>query len=389
MQTEEQFVQRLLRQFPARLQIAHRLSSGEDLRRIAMNSSNAATESANFTELLCGTGRPAVGTMEDRARAEDPALLKTMLEQMVLVRRFEEKAAEMYTLGKIGGFCHLYIGQEAVAVGALSATNNDDYIFTSYREHGHALVRGMDPGEVMAELCGKRSGCSKGKGGSMHLFDKGRSFMGGHGIVGGQIPLAAGTAFSAKYLKQPRVTLCFFGEAAVNIGSFHETLNLAALWKLPVIFICENNRFGMGTPIERSSALYDLSQKALGYNMARAQVDGMDVLAVRDVMAEAVERARNENAPTLIEARTYRFMGHSMSDPSHGHYRTKVEVEEHKRHDPIKIFTNTLESLGLITQEEVEEMDRKVKEIVEDAVAFSERSDDPHPSQLHTDVYTP
>ena len=352
-----------------------------------MESSNTAVSAANVAE---DQGVEHSGpTQEDRARRTEPAVLKNLLEQMLLVRRFEERAAELYTLGKIGGFCHLYIGQEAVGVGAISTLHKDDYILVSYREHGHALARGVDPGEIMAELYGKQSGVSEGKGGSMHLFDKGRGFLGGHGIVGGQIPLATGVAFASKYLKQPRVTLCFFGEAAVNIGSFHESLNLAALWKLPVVYICENNRFGMGTPIERSSALYDLSQKALGYNMARAQVDGMDVLAVRDVMSEAVERARKENAPTLIEARTYRFMGHSMSDPVHGHYRTKVEVEEHKRHDPIKIFTTTLETLGLISQEEVEEMDRKVKEIVEDAVAYSERSDDPHPSQLHTDVYTP
>ena len=352
-----------------------------------MNSSNAATESANFTELLCGTGRPAIGTMEERAKAEDPALLKNMLEQMVLIRRFEEKAAELYTLGKIGGFCHLYIGQEAVAVGALSATHSDDYIFTSYREHGHALVRGMDPGEIMAELCGKRSGVSKGKGGSMHLFDKGRSFMGGHGIVGGQIPLAAGTAFSAKYLKEPRVTLCFFGEAAVNIGSFHETLNLAALWKLPVIFICENNRFGMGTPIERASSLYELSQKACAYNMARTWVDGMDVLSVRETLKEAVDRARNNSAPTLIEARTYRFMGHSMSDPSHGHYRTKVEVEEQRRHDPIKLLSAALETIGVVDQAFLDELDQRVRDTVEEAVAFSERSEEPDLSEVYTDVY--
>lgn len=352
-----------------------------------MESSNTAVSAANVAE---DHGVEHSGpTQEDRARRTEPAVLKNLLEQMLLVRRFEERAAELYTLGKIGGFCHLYIGQEAVGIGAISTLHKDDYILVSYREHGHALARGVDPGEIMAELYGKQSGVSEGKGGSMHLFDKGRGFLGGHGIVGGQIPLATGVAFAAKYLKQPRVTLCFFGEAAVNIGSFHESLNLAALWKLPVVYICENNRFGMGTPIERSSALYDLSQKALGYNMARAQVDGMDVLAVRDVMSEAVERARKENAPTLIEARTYRFMGHSMSDPVHGHYRTKVEVEEHKRHDPIKIFTTTIESLGLVTQEEVEEMDKRVKEIVEDAVAYSERSDDPHPSQLHTDVYTP
>jgi len=352
-----------------------------------MKSSNTAIESANFTELLCGVGRPAEGTMEERARLEDPALLKTMLEQMVLVRRFEEKSAELYTVGKIGGFCHLYIGQEAVAVGALSAIQPEDYIFTSYREHGHALVRGMDPGEVLAELCGKQSGVSKGKGGSMHLFDKRRNFMGGHGIVGGQLPLATGTAFTSKYLKQPRVTLCFFGEAAVNIGSFHESLNLAALWKLPVIFICENNRFGMGTPIERASSLYELSQKACAYNMARTWVDGMDVLAVRETLKEAVERARKNNAPTLIEARTYRFMGHSMSDPSHGHYRTKVEVEEQRRHDPIKQFSAALEANGIVDQAYLDELDQRVRDTVEEAVAFAERSPEPDASEVFTDVY--
>jgi pyruvate dehydrogenase E1 component alpha subunit len=352
-----------------------------------MESSTAAVSVANGAE---EHGVEPVGpSQEARAQRTDPAVLRNLLEQMLLIRRFEEKAAELYTLGKIGGFCHLYIGQEAVAVGAISTLRPEDYIFVSYREHGHALVRGVDPGEIMAELYGKQSGVSKGKGGSMHLFDKARGFLGGHAIVGGQIPLATGTAFAAKYLKQARVTLCFFGEAAVNIGSFHESLNLAALWKLPEVYICENNRFGMGTPIERASALYDLSQKALGYSMAHAQVDGMDVLAVRDIMTEAVDRARNESAPTLIEARTYRFMGHSMSDPSHGHYRTKVEVEEHKRHDPIRNFTATLESLNVVTKDDVDEMDRKVKETVEDAVAFSERSDEPYPSELYTDVYLP
>ncbi len=353
-----------------------------------MKSSDAATNTANLTDLMCGTGHSPGQSLAERARLEDPALLKTMLEQMLLVRRFEEKAAELYTLGKIGGFCHLYIGQEAVAVGALSAIGDEDYIFTSYREHGHALVRGVDPGEVMAELCGKQSGCSKGKGGSMHLFDKRRGFLGGHAIVGGQIPLAAGTAFASKYLKQPRVTLCFFGEAAVNIGSFHESLNLAALWKLPVVFICENNRFGMGTPIERASSLYDLSQKACAYNMARTWVDGMDVLSVREVMKEAVERARKESAPTLIEARTYRFMGHSMSDPSHGHYRTKSEVEDQRRHDPIKQFSAALEEMGLANQEFLDELEQKVRDVVEEAVAFAERSPEPDAQELYTDIYS-
>jgi pyruvate dehydrogenase E1 component alpha subunit len=351
-----------------------------------MKSSEAATKAGSLEDLMCGAGQLSSGTIEERAQREDPALLRTMLEQMLLVRRFEEKSAELYTLGKIGGFCHLYIGQEAVAVGALSTIGPEDYIFTSYREHGHALVRGMDPGEVMAELYGKQSGVSKGKGGSMHLFDKRRGFMGGHAIVGGQIPLAAGTGFASKYLQQGRVTLCFFGEAAVNIGSFHESLNLAALWKLPVVFICENNRFGMGTPIERASSLYELSQKACAYNMARTWVDGMDVLAVRATLQEAVQRARQSSAPTLIEARTYRFMGHSMSDPSHGHYRTKAEVEEQRRHDPIALFTAALQAAGIVTQEQWDELDQKVRDIVEEAVAFAERSPAPDPKELYTDV---
>jgi pyruvate dehydrogenase E1 component alpha subunit len=349
-----------------------------------MQSSDAGSNTAGLTEL---SSEPDLAqNLEERAQREDPALLRKMLEQMLLVRRFEEKAAELYTVGKIGGFCHLYIGQEAVAVGALSTLGPDDYILTSYREHGHALVRGMDPGEVMAELCGKQSGVSKGKGGSMHLFDKRRGFLGGHGIVGGQIPLGVGAAFASKYLKQSRVTLAFFGEAAVNIGSFHESLNLAALWKLPVVFICENNRFGMGTPIERASSLYDLSQKACAYNMARAWVDGMDVLAVREELKEAVERARVESAPTLIEARTYRFMGHSMSDPAHGHYRTKSEVEDQRRHDPIKNLTVALETLGIIDSAFLDELEQKIRDTVEEAVAFAERSPEPDARELYTDI---
>jgi pyruvate dehydrogenase E1 component alpha subunit len=353
-----------------------------------MEPANTAAQTANAAEVESAAAHPTL-TQEDRARRTDPAILKALLEKMLLIRRFEEKAAELYTLGKIGGFCHLYIGQEAVGVGAISTLGPDDYILGSYREHGQALARGMDPGEIMAELCGRKSGCSKGKGGSMHLFDKTKGFLGGHAIVGGQIPLATGVAFAHKYLKRSSVTLCFFGEAAVNIGSFHESLNLAALWKLPVIYICENNRFGMGTPIERASALYDLSQKACAYNMARACVDGMDVLAVRDTAAEAVARARSENAPTLIEVRTYRFMGHSMSDPVHGHYRTKAEVEEQKRHDPIKMLSATLQAIGIINGDYMRELDEKVRETVEDAVAFSERSDNPEPMELSTDVYMP
>ncbi|TAM80665.1 MAG: pyruvate dehydrogenase (acetyl-transferring) E1 component subunit alpha [Acidobacteria bacterium] len=326
---------------------------------------------------------------QERARQKEPQFLKDLLEKMLLIRRFEEKSAEMYTLGKIGGFCHLYIGQEAVAVGAIATLEPEDAVLCSYREHGHALVRGMDPGPIMAELFGKRTGCSKGKGGSMHLFDPAIGFLGGHGIVGGQIPLAAGVAFAAKYLNQSRVTLCFFGEAAVNIGSFHESLNLAQLWKLPVVFICENNEFGMGTPILKTSAIRDLSEKACSYDMARAVVDGMDVLSVYDGITEAVERARKEDLPTLIEARTYRFMGHSMSDPAHGTYRTREELAEHRQRDPIKRFSSTLESLGIINQEYIDDLDVKIREIVDQAVTFADESPDPTPEDLTADVYLP
>jgi pyruvate dehydrogenase E1 component subunit alpha len=327
--------------------------------------------------------------LEERARRTDPALLKSLLNSMLLIRCFEEKVAELFKKGKIGGFCHLYIGQEAVAVGSISTLTPDDYIFSSYRDHGHALARGVEPGEIMAELYGKQSGVSKGKGGSMHLFDRRQGCLGGYALVGGQIPLAVGAAFANRYLKQSRVTICFFGEAAVNGGPFHESLNLAALWELPVVFICENNRYGMGTPIERASALYDLSQKAFAYNMEHSLVDGMNVLAVREVVNEAVERARNESAPTLIEARTYRFMGHSMADPVHGHYRTEKEVEEQRRLDPIRLLTSALDTLAIMTIEKVEDERERVLDKVEDAIAFAERSLDPLSSDLLHDIYSP
>src|SRR5437763_10541041 len=240
-----------------------------------------------------------------------------MLRQMLLIRRFEEKAAEAYALGKIGGFCHLYIGQEAVAVGALAALRDDDYVICSYREHGQALIKGIAPKAVMAELFGKATGCSKGKGGSMHLFDVKRGFMGGHGIVGGHIPLAAGLAFASKYQSNDKVCLCFFGEAAVNIGAFHETLNMASVWKLPVIFLCENNRYGMGTAFERVAAVTDIVEQGCSYDIGPALVDGMNVLTVYDAMRRPVERARKHSHPTPPEGRTYRYMRHSTADPLH------------------------------------------------------------------------
>jgi len=324
-----------------------------------------------------------------RQLADTPkATLVDMLAKMLLGRRFEEKCAEMYALQKIGGFCHLYIGQEAVSIGALSTLRPDDAIFTSYRDHVHAIVKGCDPGRVMAELFGRRDGISKGKGGSMHLFDRTAGMFGGHAIVGGHIPLATGVAFASKYQQTDRVTLCFFGEAAVNIGAFHESLNMAALWKLPCIYIVENNRYGMGTSIERASAIYDVAARASAYDMASETVDGMDVLAVRDCISRAVERGRREHAPSLIEARCYRFMGHSMSDPVHGHYRTKEEVEEQKQQDPIRAYYGRLLAAGLVDQNVLDQLDREARDVVERAIRFAEGSPEPPAADLYADVYS-
>ena len=312
-------------------------------------------------------------------------LLLHLLYQMVLIRRFEEKAAEAYSLGKIGGFCHLYIGQEAVAVGAISAIRPDDYVIASYREHGHALAKGMSAEEVMAELFGKAGGCSAGKGGSMHLFDASVNFLGGHAIVGGQIPLATGVAFATKYRNEDRVTLCFFGEAAVNQGSFHESMNMAQLWKLPCVYICENNQYGMGTSLARAMSLQDIAKKACAYGMASEFVDGMDVLAVREATMRAVERARRESLPTLLEVRTYRYMGHSMSDP--GNYRTRAEIEQYQQRDPIKLLSNNLREKGLLDEAIMNEIEQRVRNEVERAVRFAEESPLPAPEELYTDVY--
>src|SRR5687767_6209641 len=305
--------------------------------------------------------------------------------QMILIRRFEEKAAEVYVAGKIGGFCHLYIGQEAVAVGSISAIRKDDYVLGSYREHGQALAKGMSARSIMAELYGKVTGCSKGKGGSMHMFNKELNFLGGHAIVAGQIPLATGTAFASKYQGTDQVTLCFFGEAAVNQGAFHESLNMAQLWKLPCIYICENNQYGMGTSVARAMSLRDIAQKACAYEIASEFVDGMDVLAIREATLRAVERGRKEYLPTLLEIRTYRFMGHSMSDP--GNYRTRAEIEKYQERDPIKLFAASLLEEKVVDDKTIEEIDRSVREEVEDSLRFADESPLPDPSELYTDVY--
>jgi pyruvate dehydrogenase E1 component alpha subunit len=305
--------------------------------------------------------------------------------QMILIRRFEEKSAEAYVAGKIGGFCHLYIGQEAVGVGTISAIRKNDYVLASYREHGLALAKGMSARSIMAELFGKATGCSKGKGGSMHMFDKRLGFLGGHAIVGGQIPLATGTAFATKYQGTDQVTLCFFGEAAVNQGAFHESLNMAQLWKLPCIYICENNQYGMGTSLARAMSLSNIAEKACAYDMAAEFVDGMDVLAVREATLRAVERARKDYLPTLLEIRTYRFMGHSMSDP--GNYRTRAEIEKYQERDPIKLFAASLLEEKILDQTTLDEIDQKVREEVEDSLRFAEESPLPDPEELYTDIY--
>jgi pyruvate dehydrogenase E1 component alpha subunit len=314
--------------------------------------------------------------------------LRRIMYDMLLARRFEEKTAEAYALGKIGGFCHLYIGQEAVAVGAIHALEKGDYVMTAYREHVHALQMGIEPGPVMAELYGRAGGTSKGKGGSMHMFSAEHNYMGGHGIVGGQIPLALGIAWAIKYRGEQKVMQVYCGEAAVNQGAFHESLNMAALWKLPLVLIVENNRFGMGTAWERASSLYDISQKASAYAMPAAIADGMDVLDMYRVMKEAGDRARSGEGPTLIEARTYRFVGHSMSDPVSGVYRTKEDVEREKQKDPIRIYADLLAREGILSQEELEKQDEEVKRVSDEAADFAENSPEPSVEELYTDIYS-
>src|SRR5713226_484128 len=317
----------------------------------------------------------------------DPALAKKLLSQMLLIRRFEEKAAEAYALGKIGGFLHLYIGEEAVAVGATSVLRPDDYVISAYREHGHCLAKGADPKRMMAELFGRRDGLSKGKGGSMHLFDKSVNFLGGHAIVGAHLPLAAGAAFAIKYQGGDQVVVCYFGDGAVPEGEFHESMNLAALWKLPVIYLCENNRYAMGTAIHRALAQTEIWRFAETYGIHGEAVDGMDVLAVRECVGRAVERARRDKSPALIEVRTYRFRGHSMRDPAGAVYRTKEEVEREKLRDPIMLFSERCLKDGALTEADLKLIEKAVNDLADEAVAFAEASPEPPPEELFTHVY--
>lgn len=315
----------------------------------------------------------------------DKKLLREMLYQMVLGRRFEEKCAEVYRMGKIGGFCHLYIGQEAIGVGSIMALEPSDMVITSYRDHVQAMIKGMTPESVMAELYGKESGCVGGKGGSMHMFSKDLEFYGGHGIVGGQIGVGTGMAYAAKYKNTGQVVLCFFGEAAVNQGIFHESLNMAQLWKLPCIFICENNQYGMGTSQERAMSSRSIAKKADAFEMANEFVDGMDVMAVREATQRAIDRARKDGDPTLLEIRAYRYMGHSMSDP--GNYRTRDEILKYQERDPIVLFKDSLKEAKVLSDKDFEKIEAQAVEAVAAAVKFADESPYPAESELMTNVF--
>jgi pyruvate dehydrogenase E1 component alpha subunit len=315
----------------------------------------------------------------------DRTQLLEMHYKMALLRRFEEKSAEEYTRGKIGGFMHLYIGQEAVGVGSISTLRPEDKILSSYREHGQALMRGMEPGAVMAELFGRVTGCSRGKGGSMHMWSNELGLYGGNAIVAAQMPIAAGVALAEQYKGSDAIVACFFGDGAVDEGAFHESLNLASIWKLPVVYICENNQYSMGMAVEKAWAVDSLMPRAAAYNMPGQQVDGMDVIAVYEAVKPAVERARSGEGPSLLEIKTYRFRGHSMTDPAY--YRTREE--EHKwrnSRDPIGIFEKKLLEHRIATQAEFDENDAKATQASEEAAEFAENSPFPEPEELYTDV---
>ena len=315
----------------------------------------------------------------------DKATYLYWYETMLLLRRFEEKAGQLYGMQKIRGFCHLYIGQEAVAAGCITAIRDDDNMITAYRDHGLAIAKGISPNECMAELYGKATGCTKGKGGSMHFFSKEKRFFGGHGIVGGQIGLGAGIAFSDAYFNNDRITLCFFGDGAARQGMLHETFNMAMLWNLPVVFICENNNYAMGTSVSRTSKVLDIYRLADAYDMPADSVDGMSVEEVHRSVERAVRRAREKGGPTFLEIKTYRYRGHSMSDPAK--YRTKEELEGYKEKDPIAHVLKTIKDTQLATDEEVQAIDEKVKGYIDECVRFAEERPYPDASEIYKDIY--
>src|SRR6266576_4161716 len=319
------------------------------------------------------------------AELPDAATCYELLSQMALIRRFEEEAGRQYQRAKAGGFLHLAIGEEATIVGTTSVMRPDDYLIGTYRTHGHAIARGTHPNAVMAELFGRVDGTSGGRGGSMHIFDLENRFMGGYGIVGGNLPIAAGLALASDYRGEDSVTVCMFGDGASNAGNFGETMNLAALWKLPIVFLVENNLYGMGTSIERHSAVTDLSRKAEGLGVSGERIDGMDVLAMRDTVAEHIRLAREERQPTLVEAFTYRFRGHSAADPEV--YRTKEEVEEWRQKDPLKVFRDRLLAEGVISEQDVDDMRERVERRVVEAVEFADSSPEPPLESLYDHLY--
>lgn len=317
--------------------------------------------------------------------APDRAL--ELLKEMLLYRRFEEKAEEAYAIGKIGGFCHLHIGQEAAAAGSILPLREDDYVISAYREHTQALAKGVSARGVMAELFGRKDGSSGGKGGSMHIFDAGLRFMGGHGIVGGQVPLAAGFGWSIKYREGDQVVVCFMGDAAVNQGAFHEALNMSAVWDLPVIYVVENNAYGMGTAFHRVSRT-EIGEKASAYGIPTRTVNGQDVLETYAAFAEIAEVVRGGGGPYFVDLQTYRFKGHSMSDPVSGTYRSKEEVEgKIERADPIRLLADRLKAAGHLDQEALEAMDAQAREASQDAFDFADASPAPDPEALYTNVY--
>ncbi|WP_254412818.1 pyruvate dehydrogenase (acetyl-transferring) E1 component subunit alpha [Dyadobacter diqingensis] len=332
-----------------------------------------------------------MATVTEKKKASAPKLKHSKerymfwFENMLLQRRFEEKAGQLYGQQKIRGFCHLYIGQEACSSGAATALTKGDKYITAYRDHGIPLALGTDPKAIMAELYGKKTGTTKGKGGSMHIFDKENGFVGGHGIVGAQIPLGAGIAFAEKYNKTGKLCICYFGDGAIRQGAFHEALNMAMTWKLPVIFVVENNGYAMGTSVARSSNVTELYTLGEAYDIPSEPVDGMSVEAIHEAVSRAAERARKGDGPTFLEFRTYRYRGHSMSDPQK--YRSKEEVEEYKHRDPIEQIRAVILDNNLATAEDLEAIDKKVKEIVAESVQFAEDSDFPDASEAYTDVY--
>jgi len=321
----------------------------------------------------------------EHAVLPEPGVAREWLAAMMLIRRFEERAGEMYAKAKVGGFLHLAIGEEATIVGSTRALRDQDYLISTYRSHGHTLARGSDPHRVMAELFGRVDGLCNGRGGSMHMFDLEKRFMGGYGIVGGNLPLAAGFALASDYLGRDEVTLCQFGDGASNQGTFGETMNLAALWRLPVVFMVTNNQFGMGTALERHSAVTDLMRKGEGFGVPGMRCDGMDIVDTYNVTSEALRIVREERRPVLVEAVTYRFRGHSMADPEE--YRTKEQVDEWRKRDPLAVFGDQLVAAGLLGADERDAMDREAVERVDRAVSFADASPHPSPNDLYDDIY--